>query len=514
MKPSVSRRDFLKTIGWGAGLLTLPGCESVLQAVMSKVPEDKPNILWIITEDLSPDLGCYGNSFVKTPNIDKLASEGARYTNAFVTSPVCSPSRSAFMTGMYQTSIGVHQHRSHRYDDYTLPEPVKVITDYFRAAGYFTCNCAGLNWRRPGKTDFNFKVEKPFDGADWRQRKVGQPFYAQINFSETHRPFKPDPENPIDQNKVKLPPYYPDHPIARRDWANYLEFIQILDKKVGKALMRLEEDSLVDNTIVFFFGDHGRPHVRGKQFLYEGGIWIPLIIRWPGHIEPGTVVDDLVSAIDFGPTSLKLAGIEPPKHMQGRMFIGPETQKREYIIAARDRCDGTVDRIRCVRTKRFKYIRNYYPNRPYMQFNLYKKHRYPVWSLLQVLFIEGKLTPKQQLFMACTRPEQELYDLQADPYELNNLSRDPKHRETLKKLSGILDKWVEDTGDQGGIPEDPRIGVIAYQDVQKYYEPEQKKRHLPANASPAEYLKFWEKTLFPARPVRSESPAEAGAASE
>ncbi len=309
-----TRRDFLKQCTAGAAGVML----SPLLAGAGR--EKRPNILWIIAEDLCPDLGCYGEPLVKTPNIDKLASEGARYTNAFTTAPVCSASRSAFMTGMYQTSIGVHHHRSHRYDNYRLPGPVKVITDYFRQEGYFTSNCAGLKWGKPGKTDFNFKAEKPFDGTDWRQRKEGQLFYAQINFSETHRVFKRDAENPIDENKVKLPPYYPDHAIARRDWANYLEHVQILDKKVGKVLKRLEDDGLADNTIVFFFGDHGRPHIRGKQFLYEGGIWVPLIIRWPGHIKPRTVVDDLVSAIDFGPTSLKLAGIEPPKHMEGQII--------------------------------------------------------------------------------------------------------------------------------------------------------------------------------------------------
>ena len=489
----------MKKCAVGAGVAVLPNQFAGISYADDK--DRSPNILWIIAEDLSPDLGCYGNTIVKTPNIDKLAAEGASYINAFTTAPVCSPSRSAFMTGMYQTGIGVHHHRSHRYDDYTLPEPVKLITEYFRSAGYFTSNCAGLNWQKPGKTDFNFKVEMPFDGTDWRQRKAGQPFYAQINFSETHRPFSRDSENPVDENRVKLPPYYPDHPIALRDWANYLECIQILDKKVGKALKRLEEDGLADNTIVFFFGDNGRPHVRCKQFLYEGGIRVPLIIRWPRHIKPGAVIDDLVSAIDFGPTSLRLAGIEPPNHIQGRVFVGPDMQNREYIIAARDRCDGTVDRIRCVRTKRFKYIRNYFPNRPYMQFNLYKKHEYPVWSLLEVLYVEGKLTPQQQLFMACTRPEEELYDLQSDPYEVSNLAGDPEHQKTLEELRGILDKWVHQAGDQGGIPEDPQIGVMAYKDVQKYYEPEQRERGLPANASPAEYLKYWQRTLFPTCPL-------------
>lgn len=490
-----TRRDFLKTTGLAAASLTLSS--GVIGGTEGKTTGRRPNILWIIAEDICPDMGCYGHPLVNTPNIDKLAGEGARYTNAFTTSPVCSASRSAFMTGMYQTSIGCHHHRSHRYDGYTLPEPVKIITEYFREAGYFTCNCAGLAWHKPGKTDLNFTIDKPFDGSDWRKRKDGQPFFAQVNFSETHRIFKRDPDNPIDENEVELPPYYPDHPIARRDWANYLECIQVLDKKVGKVLKRLKEDGLADDTIVFFFGDHGRPHLRGKQFLYEGGIHVPLIIRRPGHIKPGTVTDDLVSAIDLGPTSLKLAGIEPPKHMQGYIFMGTGTRRRNHIIGARDRCDGTADRIRCVRTKRFKYIRNYYPNRPYTQFNLYKKHRYPMWALMQILYAEDKLTPQQQLFMASTRPEEEFYDLRTDPHELNNLADVPKHNNLLQSLRKMLDKWSKGADDKGAICEDPSIGVKAYKDVQEYYEPEQKKRGLPANASPREYLKYWQKTLFP-----------------
>ena len=493
---SQTRRDFLRRCSAGAAGV-------MLSPLLARAGRGKrPNILWIIAEDLSPDLGCYGEVLVKTPNIDKLAAEGARYTNAFTTSPVCSPSRSAFMTGMYQTSIGCHHHRSHRYDNYSLPEPVKVITDYFRQAGYFTCNCAGLNWQKPGKTDFNFNVKKPFDGTDWRQRKKGQPFYAQINLPETHRPFKRDAANPIDAENVKLPPYYPDHPITRRDWADYLECIQVLDRKVGEVLKRLKDDGLADDTVVFFFGDNGRPHVRGKQFLYEGGIHVPLIIRWPGHIERDSVVDDLVSAIDFGPTCLQLAGVEVPEHMEGRTFMGPDSRKRKFIVAARDRCDGTVDRIRCVRTRRFKYIRNYFPNRPYTQFNLYRRHRYPVWTLMQILYAEGKLTAEQELFMASTRPEEELYCLPNDPYELQNVVKAAEYKGALKKLRAVFDAWIKRTGDQGGIAEDPRIGVIAYQDVQKYYEPEQKKRGLPATASPAEYLKYWEKRFFPSAPEK------------
>lgn len=229
-------------------------------------------------------------------------------------------------------------------------------------------------WTRKDKNDFNFIVNNPFDGTDWRQCKAGQPFFAQAQCFEVlrdHRTgrFTRDPENPIEPDKVKLPPYYPDYPITRRDWADYLEYIQIFDKKLGGILNRLEDNRLADNTVVVFFGDHGRAHARDKQFLYEGGIHVPLIIRWPGHIKPGTVVDDLVSLIDLGPTCLKLAGIEPPSHMEGQDFMGSDATKRQYIVAARDRCDETYDRIRCVRTKRLKYIRNFFPNCPYMQFN-------------------------------------------------------------------------------------------------------------------------------------------------
>ncbi len=486
------RRDFLRKCAIGAGGIALSSRFNRITRAAGEM--ERPNILWLIAEDFCPDLGCYGTPLVKTPNIDKLASEGARYTNAFTTAAVCSASRSGFMTGMYQTSIGAHQHRTP--DKKPLPPNVKVITDYFRAAGYFTSNCGGGNWKRRGKTDFNFIARKPFDGTDWRQRKPGQPFYAQVNFSETHRNFKRDPENAVDPDKVELPPYYPDHPIARRDWANYLECAQVLDRKVGIVLKRLKDDGLADNTIVFFFGDHGRPHVRGKQFLYEGGMHIPLVVRCPRHIKPGTVVDDLVSAIDFGPTCMKLVGVEPPKAMQGQVFLGPRAKKRECVLAARDRCDETFDRIRCVRTKRFKYIRNFFPNLPYTQPNLYKRRQYPVLTLLEVLYAQGKLAAEQSRFMAPCRPPEELYDLVNDRYELHNLAEDPKYQTVLKELRATLNKWIEETGDRGEIPEDPRI---AAEEFLTRHAPNQKRvmksRGLPFNITPTEYLKYWRKEL-------------------
>ncbi len=455
----------------------------------------RPNILWLISEDISPDIGCYGNSLVQTPNLDRLAAQGTRYDAAFASCPVCSPARSAMMTGMYQTSIGVHNHRSHRDDDYRLPEPVKVITSYFRDAGYFVSNGRGTDWERGGKTDWNFTPdEKPFDGTDWRQRKAGQPFLAQYNFSLTHRDFKRDPERPIDPAKVDLPPYYPDTPLLRRDWADYLESLQVLDTQVGALLKRLEDDGLADNTIVLYHGDHGRPHVRGKQWLYEGGIRVPMMVRKPDGAGAGTVSDDLVSLIDVAPTMMKWAGITPPKHLEGQS-IESETP-REFVVCARDRCDETVDRIRCVRTKRYKYIKNFYPERAYLQFNAYKKKQYPAVSVLEQWQAEGKLTEAQKPFMAATRPEEELYDLQADPHEVKNLAGDPAHAQTLASLRKHLTDWIEKTGDMGATPEPKEITDYWMDEARGRHEKVLKGRGLTLDSTPEEHVAYWEKRLL------------------
>ncbi len=324
------------------------------------MPSDgRPNVLWIYGEDLSPDLGCYGTPAVSTPNIDRLASEGIRHTQAFVTAPVCSASRSALITGTWQTHFDAHNHRSNR--DRPLRADMKLVTDCFREAGYFTCNSQGPPFDRPGKTDFNFRRERPFDGVDWSERAPGQPFYGQVNITDTHRVFQPDPESPIPPGEVELPPYYPDHPLTRRDWALYLESIQLLDRKVGQVLARLEAEGLAEETIVFFLSDHGRAHPRCKQFLYDGGTRIPLVVRWPGRLEAGLLSDRLVSGVDLAPTALALAGVEIPGHMQGQVFLGSEAVDREAVYAARDRCDGTDDRIRCIRTRRHKLIRTTTP---------------------------------------------------------------------------------------------------------------------------------------------------------
>lgn len=431
----------------------------------------RPNILWLTAEDFGPELACYGTPQVTSPNLDRLAEQGMRYTRAYTTAPVCSASRSAFMTGMYQTTIGAHNHRSHRDDGYQLPAGVRILPQWFRESGYFTANLRGLpaefGFNGSGKTDWNFNFEgKAFDSDAWSDLKSHQPFFAQINFQETHRkfhaPVKADPA------KVVIPPYYPNHPVTRQDYAQYLDAASELDRKVGLILKQLETDGLADDTVVVFFGDHGQAHVRGKQFVYEEGLHIPLIIRWPAGIpapksyKPGTVETRFVEAIDLLPTCLSFAGATKPPKMQGRVFLGDLAEPpRQYAFGARDRCDETVFRFRTVRDDRYRYIRNFTPDRPFLQKNDYKERSYPVWNLLKELDAAGKLTPAQRALTAPTMPAEELYDLENDPHEIHNLaaSGGPKDQAVLARLRDVLTKWIEETNDQGRVMEPPEVAA-------------------------------------------------------
>ncbi|MBI5397052.1 MAG: sulfatase [Verrucomicrobia bacterium] len=431
--------------------------------------KSRPNILWLIAEDFGPHLGCYRTKEVWTPNLDKLAADGVRYTRAFTTAPVCSPSRSAFMTGMYQTAIGAHNHRSHRDDGYKLPDGVRVLPDWLRDAGYFTANLRELpkefGFNGTGKTDWNFTYEgKPYDSDKWDDLKSRQPFYAQINFSETHRKFKG--EKRADPAKVVIPPYYPDHLVTREDWARYLDAATELDRKIGLILKQLESDGLADNTVVIFFGDNGQAHVRGKQFCYDEGLNVPLIIRWPKGVpkpknfEPGTVDNQLHDSIDWSATTLDIAGVAKPPKMQGRVFLGDRAEPpREYSFGARDRCDITVFRFRTVRDARYRYIRNFTPDRPFLSHNPYKEMQYPVWNLLKELNSQGKLTPAQAVLCALTMPAEELYDLEKDPHEIKNLANSPDHADVLKRLRAALEEWIEDTHDAGAVMEPSEVAA-------------------------------------------------------
>ena len=421
---------------------------------------ERPNILWISCEDFSPDLGCYGDNYAYTPNLDKLAAQGARFTRCFTHAGVCAPSRSGIITGMYPTTIGTHHMRCKGVP----PAYVKCFTEYLRAAGYFCTN--------DNKTDYQFDPpvtawDENRAGAHWRHRPdKSQPFFAVINFTTTHESQVRQPEAKYqalrqslpevarhDPAKAKLPPYYPDNPVFRGDWSRYYDIASAMDRQVGQVLKQLEDDGLADNTIVFFWGDHGRGLSRGKRWLYDSGIHVPLIVRWPGKIKPGSVRDDLVCFLDFAPTVLSLASVGVPKHFQGQVILGEQTAPpREYVFAARDRMDETYDIIRAVRDKRYKYLRNYRPELPYAQ-NIAYMDEMPMMKEWRRMAAAGELKGPPAIFFQSTKPKEELYDTAFDPHEVNNLATSPEHQVILARLRKVHEQWMKDTGDIGLIPE-------------------------------------------------------------
>lgn len=453
------RREFLGSVGLAA----------LGTAVPASTAFSRPNVLFILAEDLGPQLGCYGEPLARTPNLDRLAAQGTRFDNAFVTAPVCSPSRSSLMTGMYATSIGAHNHRTWKRGK--LPVGVRPLTEHLRAAGYFNANVGGDKAATPGrpplgsdKTDLNFAVDRLFDGRAWSERRPGQPFFAQLTLMETHRSSgwgaATQQVTKTDPAKVAIPPYYPDHPVVRADLARYHDAVARMDEAVGRALRRLAADGLADDTIVVFIGDNGQSLVRGKQFLYDGGLRVPLIIRRPGA--RGSVDERLVTGNDLAPTILGFARVARPAPMHGQDLFSPDYREPDHVVATRDRCDVAVDRMRCVRTRRYKYIRNYMPAVPYMQINPYMERHYPVWNLLRELKAAGTLGPVQALFAADRKPVEELYDLPNDPHEVRNLALDPGHRAILRDMRARLDGWVGRYGDDGRLLEDPLAVVDGY----------------------------------------------------
>jgi len=447
--PTMNRRDFGKTLIASAALLA---------PAQARATGKRANIVWLIGEDMGPELGCYGYPLVQTPHLDALAAGGVRFENAFCTTPVCSPSRSAFNTGCYAIRTGMHQHRSHRDDAYHVPQGVEFIHAALRAQGYHvSCgNYVGSGKFRPGKTDFNCADAPPYDGLDWDTRTPGQPFFATVNFNEPHRgpgweQAKTLPQR-VDPAAVTLPPYLPDDPVVRADFATYLDMIQVLDTRVGEIVARLRDEGELDNTIIFFFGDNGRCNIRGKQWCYDQGMRVPLIVSWPRRYEPA-VDTRLVSLIDVTATSLSIGGAPRPGVLDGRDFFDVAVGARDAVFASRDRCDTTRDRVRAVRTARYKLIRNYMPERPYTQANTYIETWYPALGVLKERAAAGTLTPAQSLFMAATKPPEELYNLAADPDEIHNLADDPAHAQALTDLRARLDAWITDCNDQGALEE-------------------------------------------------------------
>ena len=437
------------------------------EAADKEAADQRPNIVWIIPDDMSANFSCYGETAIQTPNVDKLAAGGVKFTNAFVTAPVCSTCRSAFITGMYQTSIGAHHHRSGRGElKIHLPESIKLVPKLFQEAGYFTTiSDWPIRKGKLGKTDYNFEwAASVYDGSDWSARKTGQPFFAQIQTpggktrgsdktgwekSSRAAEARLGTRTPIEA--VSLPPYYPRHPDILQDWAAYLDSVRMTDVMVGEVVAKLEADGVLDNTLILFMTDHGISHARGKQFMYDEGLHVPLVISGPG-IKAGTVREDLVEHIDIAALSLAAADIPIPRYMQARDILSADYQPRDAVFAARDRCDETVDHMRSVRTRQFKYIRNFLPNRPYLQPCAYKDGK-QILIALREWHDAGKLNDVQKLHLQQVRPFEELYDVLADPHEINNLADDPQFADTLANLRETLDQWMETTKDQGRQPE-------------------------------------------------------------
>ena len=419
---------------WGASL-----------ARGSAAGDVKPNVLLVILEDWGPYLGCYGQKAMQTPNLDQLASEGCRYDACFSSAPVCSSGRSSLMTGMSQYSVHSEQHRT--LDKKPLPAGVKSLPELFRDAGYFTA--LGCGYSAKIDLNFEFPVAKIYQGDDWKRRKPGQPFFAHLTLIGTHRPWHSDPARPIDPARLVLPPWYPDTALTRKDWALGLESAQNSDRLMGQIIARLKREGIYDQTVIVITADHGVALPRGKQFLYDEGLRIPLIIRWPAGVKPGTSSTELVSNVDIVPTLLGMAGLPAPKYLQGRNILDRASPPRKVIFAGRDKMDSTHDAMRAVRSKDFKYIANLMPERPYCQFNDYKERSYPGLAVLNVLHMEGKLPPEQDAFMQPCKPPEELYDLRKDRYEIHNLARDPAYANVLRSMRRELDDWRKSVGDPG-----------------------------------------------------------------
>ncbi len=451
----------------------------VAQTAFAADPQ-QPNFLWISTEDISAHLGCYGDPHAKTPNLDQLAREGVRYSQAFVVAGVCAPCRSSVITGIYPTTLGTQHMRCRA----TLPAKVKCFPEYLRAAGYYCTNRS--------KTDYQFAVPKEAwdesgGRAHWRNRPdPDQPFFAVFNFTTTHESriasdsrYQESTQSLTKQSLqdpaklTTLPPYYPDTPVVRKDWARNYDLIRAMDLQAGDLLEQLKKDGLSDNTIVIFWSDHGIGLPRGKRWLYDSGMHVPLIVRIPkklridGQGAPGTVNNELVSLIDLAPTLLKLAGIKIPDVLQGRAFLGKNlSEPRKYVYGARDRMDERYDIIRAVRDKRYKYLRNYEPFKAYYQYMNTPEKGATMRELRRVHAL-GQLPAAAARFMADHKPTEELYDLQQDPHEIHNLANSPEHQDILKRMREAHLQWVLETRDLGLLPE-PEI-VRRERDIRSRY---------------------------------------------
>ena len=453
--------------------IALAGCQEAGKQVIDQpsLPA-KPNILWLVAEDLSPIIPPFGDDTVATPNLDRLAAEGVRYTRVFSTSGVCAPSRAAIATGMYQNRIGAQHMRTTNVSGFgvegliayeAVPPPyVKMHSQYFREAGYYTSNNA--------KEDYQFRKaitawDESSNQAHWRGRAPGQPFFSIFNFGITHESqVWAQAENPLrvpEDLEVPVPPYLPDTEIARQDIRQVYSNIIAMDEQVGRILDELEADGLLESTVIFWYTDHGGPLPRQKRLLYDAGLQVPMIIRYPDGWRAGEIDEQLISFVDFKSTALSLAGIEPPEYVDGRAFVGEfqSNEERQYIHAAADRFDRQYDTIRAVRDARFKYLRNYNPEQGYYLPLTYREQM-PIMQELLRLRDLGQLNEAQAQWFRPVKPEQELFDTESDPHELVNLAADPAYAEKLSELSAELDNWLSGFDDKGMMPEPDLIREI------------------------------------------------------
>ncbi|MEM9018571.1 MAG: sulfatase-like hydrolase/transferase, partial [Verrucomicrobiota bacterium] len=426
---------------------------------------DRPNILWLSAEDISPHIACFGDPYAITPNLDKLAKRGTRYTNTFTTAGVCAPCRSGIITGMYQNAVGSHHMRCNA----KLPDWLKPFPLYFRDAGYYCTNNS--------KTDYQFSKPSAKDIWDnsgskghWKNREKGQPFFAVFNYTGCHESgiASEDKYEKVtadlteaqrqDPDAFKnLPPYYPDTPIVREDWKRNYELITAMDAWAGELIAEVEEAGEWDNTIVMFWSDHGIGLPRAKRWLYDSGTRVPMILRIPEKWKafrtaaPGKIDDRLVNSVDFGPAMMALAGIEAPEFQHGSSFLG-DAPERSYVYGARDRMDERYDIIRAVRDKQFRYIRNFEPLKPYYQY-MNTPEKGATMREIRKGEKEGTLVGAAKQLSAGSKPVEELYDLEADPHEVNNLADDPAFAEKKKELGEALFDWQLKIGDIGLIPE-------------------------------------------------------------
>ena len=417
----------------------------------------RPNIIWVIAEDMSRDLGCYGNTIVKTSNIDDLASKGMQFNNTYATAGVCAPSRTAIATGMYQNTLGACHLR---YPDNLmpqLPDNVKIVSHILKENGYQTLG--------QGKDDFMFQLEeRSFEIDEWQKLDPQKPFFAKICSSFSHRVFYPDKDNPVDPNQVKLPPYYPNVNILREDWALYLENVQKFDQQLGRLLESLEELNLLENTIIFFFSDHGRAMLRGKYWLYDSGVKVPLIVWASKETDPlegynkGSVSSQLVSTIDISATTLSLAGLKKPSYMTGKVFLGKDMEEnRKYAFASADRIGGVHLKSRMITDGRYKLIVNHNNGLSVLENSTeHRKAKLPACSTIKIMD-DYNLLEGAEVSLVNPLPLVELFDLEQDPFEVNNLAGNKEFGEVKKSLQEALEEWTMQIDDQCIQQDSPEI---------------------------------------------------------